>query len=359
MSQLTTACLIRRGRRFGSASLTFITAYDQLTDLHEQPVASASLTKDLAPRASSHDGTAEPSKEGADARLPSIQTTLDKSASADKASPESSFFGHKSEPSISSFSRRHTIKSHHVKTGGCGDPEADQTKNPVDESGEASRRLQAEGVADDAVIQELLGYPSSEVERVIHYVARCRSKDDPRRPGLIVHLVRHNFGKYCHSSRDGRQGTMPLNQTGGGTRQPSRTADDSHRYVSDAFCCHGISGPCPYCNASMVIMLPTSDSGSLPNQDAISQAPCNDVEVTWKAILARLAETMTAADVSTWLKQTCLLDITSERAVVGTSNVFVRDHVQEVYSAPLSAALAAELGHPIQVEIVIDSPAHV
>ncbi len=39
MSQLVSAELIRRGRRFGTSSLTYIVAYNQSSDLEEQPAA--------------------------------------------------------------------------------------------------------------------------------------------------------------------------------------------------------------------------------------------------------------------------------------------------------------------------------
>jgi hypothetical protein len=49
-----------------------------------------------------------------------------------------------------------------------------------------------------------------------------------------------------------------------------------------------------------------------------------------------------------------LLEITGDSAVVGTPNVFVRDHVRAVYQERLADALAAELGRRVEVEVVID-----
>ena len=64
--------------------------------------------------------------------------------------------------------------------------------------------LEAEGVSDRNVLHELRQQPVEQVEQVIRYVARCRTHDDPRRPGLIVHLLRRGFGtrhKQCRRRR--------------------------------------------------------------------------------------------------------------------------------------------------------------
>jgi chromosomal replication initiation ATPase DnaA len=76
----------------------------------------------------------------------------------------------------------------------------------------------------------------------------------------------------------------------------------------------------------------------------------------WPAVLARLAQDIAPEEFSVWLSTTTLLDIIDDVVIIGTPNVFVRNHVRDAYASLLSMASAVELGHPVQVEVVIDTP---
>ena len=95
------------------------------------------------------------------------------------------------QPTIGSFLRRDSMKSDQLKIGvdgGSSRPEV--TANDRTETA-ATERLAQEGIIDPGVLHELRGRSLEDVEAAVHHAARCRSMGDPRRPGLIVYLLRH------------------------------------------------------------------------------------------------------------------------------------------------------------------------
>jgi chromosomal replication initiator protein len=72
----------------------------------------------------------------------------------------------------------------------------------------------------------------------------------------------------------------------------------------------------------------------------------------WQSVLQRLKPQLDAEAFSTWLAGTVLLAL-DDQAVVGADNVFVRDELVGHYQTEIAAALAAEIGQPVDVEIVI------
>ena len=95
---------------------------------------------------------------------------------------------------ISADLRSHTYKDQHTRPrGGDGGESRDITDKRVRITPGVTY-LEEEGIIDPGVLRELCQCPAAQVEQVVHYVARCRSADDPRRPGLIVHLLRRGFG---------------------------------------------------------------------------------------------------------------------------------------------------------------------
>src|SRR5919199_2597069 len=114
-------------------------------------------------------------------------------ASAPPAAHPALFFEPNSEPSISSVVHRDSVKTTKLKQGGGGTDTSTLSATVAVETA-TTVRLQEEGIVDITVLNELHDRPAAQVEAVIRYVAHCRTRDDPRRLGLIVHLLRRGFG---------------------------------------------------------------------------------------------------------------------------------------------------------------------
>jgi hypothetical protein len=225
------------------------------------------------------------------------------------------------------------------------------------ENNEAIAKLRAEGVEDNNVLRELQICGIDEIERVIRYVARCRGNDDLRRPGLIVHLLRIGFGK-----RPCKRGDVGTRQTcshrkRSGSMPAASMAGDPRRYVSEDFCRHGVYGACPACRTSTETVASPEDVAAPPEQGATPPMVAATMLGCWPGVLARLAQEIAPDEFSVWLSTTTLLDIIDDEAIIGTPNVFVRNQVRDIYGTRLVEALAAELGHVVQVEVVVDTPA--
>ena len=356
MRQLVSAELIQRGRRFGSASLTYIAAYGQDADLENEP------------EAATDDGTTafsvfeQPQADAADIshqvmHAPAVSSEPTPPSHGYTASDGGAFFSATHEPSIGSFPRSHTIKNQHVKFPG-GRIQVGQTKLASIEETEATTRLRGEGIEDPAVLHELHARSLHDIDRVIRYVARCRSTDDPRRPGLIVHLLRTGFANHGSSAHDGSAHRVRSDHNRSGRRTPVTTSDDARCYLSQGFCQHGMLGMCAQCETStststLVVDLCDTNT-SRTNTDLMSTG----TEIMWPAVLAYLAQEIAPDEIKIWFSQTTLLDIIDDCVIIGTPNVFVRNHVRDAYASYLLKALSSELGHPVQVEVVIDTPAH-
>jgi hypothetical protein len=101
---------------------------------------------------------------------------------------------------------------------------------------------------------------------VVRYVARCRDRQDPRRAGLIVHLLRRP------------------------ERLPTRRSRSE--YIPHTQPCH--SSP------------PETNGG---------------LTTTWDTILERLSHEVSAEGFTTWLRPTTLLHLDGDLAVIGAPNV--------------------------------------
>jgi hypothetical protein len=298
MQQLVGAGLIRRPRRFGASSLTYITAYD-IDD-------SDSDDLDDAPADEHTSDEARPTPE-VEADQPALADSSPAAAPDDQLAPAAaSFFGRTSEPSINPFSRRDLIKNPQLNPGGGGIAAGSQ--NAGVEATAATTRLQQEGVLSPQVLAELHEHSLADIEATIRYVARCRTRDDPRRPGLIVHLIRRGF-RAC--------------------RQP-RT-DDGHRRPSER---HASPEPEPPHGK----VLPPAD---------------DPLASTWRQALELLEAQLDAQSYATWIAPTRLLHLDDDLAVVVTPNVFVRDEVERNHATHLEAAVRQVIGRPVAVELVI------
>lgn len=77
----------------------------------------------------------------------------------------------------------------------------------------------------------------------------------------------------------------------------------------------------------------------------------------WPAVLADLQQRLAPGEFETWLKETCLVDLEDDQAIVGTSNIFVREKIEHSYAALIGDALMAVVGRPVAVQVVIEAAA--
>ncbi len=213
---------------------------------------------------------------------------------------------------ISAEMRSPTYEDQHTRSSG-GD--GGQSHDITDESARVTpgaAQLEEEGVVDLGVLRELCQCPAAQVEQVVRYVARCRSADDPRRPGLIVHLLRRGFGL-------GRR-LSP---------RPRQTSADT-----------GNASP-----------------GQPPQESAVPapSTPPAPLMEAWQQVLIQVKREVPRDQFTTWLKPTVLLAIDGDEAVVATPNIFVRQEVEAHYRAVLEAALRQVLDRRLTVLVVIDS----
>lgn len=73
----------------------------------------------------------------------------------------------------------------------------------------------------------------------------------------------------------------------------------------------------------------------------------------WQAALGDLQLQLPRSEFDTWLKETTLIDLEDNQAIVGTSNIFAREKLEGRYVNPIRTTLHAILGYPVQVQVVI------
>ncbi len=73
----------------------------------------------------------------------------------------------------------------------------------------------------------------------------------------------------------------------------------------------------------------------------------------WTAALGDLELQVPRSEFDTWLKDTTLVDIEDNQAIVGTPNIFARDILEGRYQTPIRETLKTILGFPVQVQVVI------
>lgn len=90
-----------------------------------------------------------------------------------------------------------------------------------------------------------------------------------------------------------------------------------------------------------------------PPAAPVTPLPSDSFDPVWRSVLDRARQIIPSSEYLTWLEPTVLLDLTVDRAVVGTANIFAREHVDTEHRALLTDLLTAELGRPLQLDIVI------
>ena len=339
MQQLVQAHLIHRGRRFGATSLTALTAYDPAGPTQEPddvgddaqrmiPAAGATAGDAIVAQDHAGDGVGQdgdgpvadgPPKVGATTTPPSAPL----GAAAPPTARPALFFEPSGEPSISSLVRRDSIKTSQLSHGGGGTDTPVTPEQGVAETA-TTLRLQAEGIVDITVLNELHACPLAQVDAVIRYVAQCRTRDDPRRPGLIVHLLRRGFALRPHRRRPA---------TSCAARARRHAGVDPIATPGAAAAAAGVSahqGP-----------------GSATEPRDTTLGPL------WQQADAHLAAQLDPEAFETWIAPSRLLAVEGDTAVLGTPNVFVRDMIATHYRPVVEGALRVVFGRPLVLELVI------
>ncbi len=76
----------------------------------------------------------------------------------------------------------------------------------------------------------------------------------------------------------------------------------------------------------------------------------------WQAALGDLQLQLPRSEFDTWIKETTLVDLEDNQAIVGTPNIFAREKLEGRYVTPIQDTLNTILGYPVQVQVVIGTP---
>ena len=87
---------------------------------------------------------------------------------------------------------------------------------------------------------------------------------------------------------------------------------------------------------------------------ARADAAAGEDTTLWRAVLERLRGEIPAADYETWLQPARLLLLENDVAIVGTDNIFAREHILQAHGELLARAFDAERGRATRVDVVID-----
>ncbi len=97
---------------------------------------------------------------------------------------------------------------------------------------------------------------------------------------------------------------------------------------------------------------PSRTGAPQPSTELAAAPPRADLEL-WQKVLALLRPHVPQAEFETWFKDTRLIQLDQERAIIGTPNVFVREHVATHYLPLITAAIGEIVGSPIVADAVI------
>jgi hypothetical protein len=75
----------------------------------------------------------------------------------------------------------------------------------------------------------------------------------------------------------------------------------------------------------------------------------------WYTALEQLRRQLPYSEFETWIKETSLIQVEDQQAIVGTPNIFARDRLGEIYAPLIAETLHTILGFPVQVVVVLDA----
>ncbi|MBV9790343.1 MAG: hypothetical protein JOZ51_19285, partial [Chloroflexi bacterium] len=90
-------------------------------------------------------------------------------------------------------------------------------------------------------------------------------------------------------------------------------------------------------------------------QGHTSEAASPQSPDVWQRALAQLRQQLPYGEFETWIKETSLIQVDEQQAIVGTPNIFARDKLTETYAPLIADTLRTLLGCPVQVAVVLDS----
>ncbi|GAC1543629.1 MAG: hypothetical protein NVS2B7_17470 [Herpetosiphon sp.] len=129
----------------------------------------------------------------------------------------------------------------------------------------------------------------------------------------------------------------------------------------DMLCTHVATAPRIKEPAALLVSLcldgfqPLTECGRTVDGGINPPPPGDDQRVIqWASVLTLLQADLSSSEFETWLLPTRLLACEELCAVVGASNVFVRDMVRAQYQGQLEAALATVMGRRVQIEVLVD-----
>lgn len=301
LRELVKAGLIARARRLNRSSLTYITAYTSAHSCTSDIDITSDSEISSVPHASpAGDETAESSD------IPSVLNHAHET--------ETLFFGTNAEPSVGPETNQVIdMKNQHPEGLVDGGDFSSGDTSMLDQSADETTTVQVlrtAGVVDPGVLAELAHQPLTRVERAMRSVERIRRADDPRKPGLLVHLLR----KTRHNEKE----------------------DQRHQV------CDGYRSSQPSVDIQEQTITPS------PSERCVTE-----LAVLWQKVLAQVESEVPSDEFRTWLQSTSLLEVETSVAVVETPNVFVRDVVLERYAPMISHALASETGCLVELVVVI------
>lgn len=110
-------------------------------------------------------------------------------------------------------------------------------------------------------------------------------------------------------------------------------------------------------------LLPQRGSVSTPSplpstttaQRGIGESASPETPDIWQSALNHLCQQLPYGEFETWIKETSLIQVAEQQAIVGTPNIFARDKLTETYAPLIADTLRTLLGFPVQVAVVLDS----
>lgn len=90
-------------------------------------------------------------------------------------------------------------------------------------------------------------------------------------------------------------------------------------------------------------------------QESVSATAGPQPPEIWQRALDQLRRQLPYGEFETWIKETSLIQVAEQQAIVGTPNIFARDKLSETYAPLIAATLHTLLGFPVQVAVVLDS----
>lgn len=73
----------------------------------------------------------------------------------------------------------------------------------------------------------------------------------------------------------------------------------------------------------------------------------------WQAALGDLQLQLPRSEFDTWIKETTLVDLADNQAIIGTPNIFAREKLEGRYVNSIRDTLHTILGYPVQIQVVI------